>query len=319
MTQGYTRLLSGSEVEWLGALEVMAAAGKLAVAPLAGTPAGRAVLGRGGGGDLTLALDSVTEDAMLAALARAAPGPYAIVSEEAGIVSGPVGAVKVIVDPVDGSLNAKHGLAPYCAALAVAYGETMADVAIAHTADYTREVSFTAIRGAGVVWRASAPSAAATAGAATAAALSAAASGCATQADPGVPAQGAEVEVVLLETGRPRGHSFGYADLAQLAEEGAGPEMRVRQIGSLALSLGYLAAGIADVLFAPVASRSVDVAGGLLMVWESGGGVAALDRTQVRRQPLDLERRAPFVAWRAGLDGERIEAAARAIYDGRSG
>ncbi|MBU2600777.1 MAG: hypothetical protein KKA32_01205 [Actinobacteria bacterium] len=302
MTQGYTRSLSRSEVEWLEALEAVAAAGKLAVAPLAGTPAGRTVLGRGGGGDITLALDGVTEDTMLAVLARSAPGPYSVVSEEVGVVTGPVGAVKVIVDPVDGSLNAKHGLAPYCAALAVAYGETMDDVAIAYTADYTREVSFAAVRGAGVVRRPAAPSAAVSAGGASTG-----------------PAQGAEVEVVLLEAGRPHGYSFGYADLARLAGEGAGSEMRVRQIGSLALSLGYLAAGIADVLFAPVASRSVDVAGGLLMVWESGGDAAALDQTETRRQPLDLERRAPFVAWRAGLDGERIEAAARAILGGRSG
>lgn len=291
MTQGYTRSLSASEAGWLVALEAVASAGRSAVAPLAGTPAGRAVLGRGGGGDLTLALDGVTEAAMLAALARSAPEPYTIVSEEIGLVDGPAGAVKVILDPVDGSLNAKHGLAPYCAALAVAQGDTMADVTIAYTSDYTRDASFAAVRGAGVVWSAAAGSA----------------------------VNGTEVEVVLLEAGRPHGHSFGYAELAQLAAEDAGPEMRVRQIGSLALCLGYLSAGIADVLFAPVPSRSVDVAGGLLMVWESGGGTASLDQTQMRGQPLDLERRAPFVAWRAGLDGERIEAAARAIYDGRLG
>ncbi len=301
MTQGYTRSLSASEAGWLEALEAVAYVGRQAVAPLAGTPAGRAILGRGGGGDLTLALDGVTEDAMLAALARSAPEPYTIVSEEAGIVSGPAGAVKVILDPVDGSLNAKHGLAPYCAALAVAFGETMADVAIAHTSDYTRDASFTAVRGAGVVW-----SPAAGTPTAGGAAAGSAAEGGATK--------GSEVEVVLLEAGRPHGHSFGYAELAQLAGESAGPEMRVRQIGSLALCLGYLAAGVADVLFAPVLSRSVDVAGGLLMVWESGGGAATLDQTRMRRQPLDLERRAPFVAWRVGLDGERIEAAARAIY-----
>jgi hypothetical protein len=31
-----------------------------------------------------------------------------------------------------------------------------------------------------------------------------------------------------------------------------------------------------------------------------------LDGGDLLRQPLDLERRAPFLAWRAGLDGEEI-------------
>lgn len=118
---------------------------------------------------------------------------------------------------------------------------------------------------------------------------------------------------MLLEAGRPHGHTFAYRDLARLAGEGAVPEMRIRQIGSLALCLRHVSSGIADVLFAPVPSRSVDIAGGLLMVAESGGGAASLDGSDLRAQPLDLAKRSPFVAWRRGLDPERVLHAARSI------
>ena len=87
----------------------------------------------------------------------------------------------------------------------------------------------------------------------------------------------------------------------------------MRQIGSLALALCHLASGTGDVLFAPVPSRSVDIAGGLLMVAESGGGAASLDGSDFWAQPLDLQKRAPFVAWRRGIDAERLVREARSI------
>ena len=62
-----------------------------------------------------------------------------------------------------------------------------------------------------------------------------------------------------------------------------------------------------------IARMAVDIAGGLLMVLESGGGAASLDGSDLWSQPLDLERRTPFVAWRRGLDAERVLTAARAI------
>ena len=116
-----------------------------------------------------------------------------------------------------------------------------------------------------------------------------------------------------MEAGRPHGHTFAYRDLGRLAGEAAGTEMRIRQIGSLALCLCHLSAGIADALFAPVPSRSVDVAGGFLMVAESGGGAASLDGSELHAQPLDLAKRAPFVAWRRGIDAERLIYEARAL------
>jgi myo-inositol-1(or 4)-monophosphatase len=209
-----------------------------------------------------------------------------VVSEEEGVIPGPQGSALVIIDPVDGSLNAKRGLPPYCAAFALGRGGTLADIELGYVADYSRAGVHAAVKGAGFV---SSPPLT------------------------GVGACDAQVEVVLLEAGRPHGHTFAYSDLARLAGESAGLEMRIRQIGSLALCLCHLSSGAADVLFAPVPSRSVDIAGGLLMVAESGGGAASLDGSNLHAQPLDLAKRAPFVAWRRGLDSERVIHAARTI------
>ncbi|HZK49342.1 MAG TPA: inositol monophosphatase family protein, partial [Thermoleophilia bacterium] len=231
-----------------------------------------------------------------------APESYGVVSEEAGVIPGPKGSALVVIDPVDGSLNAKRGLPPYCAAFALARGGTLGDVELGYVADYSRTGVHAALRGAGFV--SSRGTAQVASGMDRAAVHSASCEDARWDR---------QVEVVLLEAGRPHGHTFAYSDLARLAGAGAGPEMRIRQIGSLALCLCHLSAGTADVLFAPVPSRSVDIAGGLLMVAESGGGAVSLDGSNLLAQPLDLAKRAPFVAWRHGLDSERVVHAARTI------
>lgn len=104
--------------------------------------------------------------------------------------------------------------------------------------------------------------------------------------------------------------------LAELAVPEPNPDLRVRQIGSLALALCLVAVGVADVLVTPLPARAVDIAAGLLIVRESGGGAAALDGSDLFSHPLDLARRAPFVAWRSGMPGPLIAARARSLFGG---
>jgi fructose-1,6-bisphosphatase/inositol monophosphatase family enzyme len=114
------------------------------------------------------------------------------------------------------------------------------------------------------------------------------------------------VEIVLFEAGRPDRHRLHYHDLSALGTVGCGPGIRIRQIGSLALSLCYVASGVADVLVAAVRSRAVDLAAGILILREAGGNAVTLAGRDILQQPLDLEKRSPFIAWRAGLDEEEI-------------
>src|ERR687898_441944 len=61
---------------------------------------------------------------------------FTVVSEERGIVDfGDPGTV-VVVDPIDGSLNAKRGLPHHAISIAVARGRTMADVDFGYVYDF---------------------------------------------------------------------------------------------------------------------------------------------------------------------------------------
>ena len=58
----------------------------------------------------------------------------------------------------------------------------------------------------------------------------------------------------------------------------------------------------------------MDIAGGLLFLREMGGDACAIDGSDLWAQPLDLERRAPFVAWRHGLVGPVIADRGRRLW-----
>ncbi len=252
---------------------------------LVGTASGRAIVGMGKGGDQTVELDRVAEEAMLRILGERAPERHRVVSEEIGEL-GPRDASRVVlVDPVDGSLNAKRGLPTFSTVVAVAAGRSMEDVFVGYIEDLPTRAWYAAGRTEGF-----------------------------TMSRLVEPASvGEQIELILLEASQPERHEFSLADVARLVDEPARAGVRVRSLGSLALALGQVASGVADLLLAPVPSRAVDIAAGLQMVRQSGGGAAALDETELWKQPLDLERRAPFVAWRAGLDGERLLPRARRL------
>lgn len=288
---GFTRELSEVETAWLACFEAMGSEGERAVVQLVGRAQGRKPLGRGGGGDVTIELDWAAEEAMVGVLASAAPCRHTLVAEERGIVPCEDAGWRVTLDPVDGSLNAKRGLEPYATTIAAADGETLGDVAVAYTQDYARGHRYAAVRGAGVLIQRAGPAGA-----------------------PEAVADDAPVEVVLFEGGAPHDQDARLRDLACLAVPEPNPQLRVRQIGSLALSLCLVAVGVADVLVVPLPSRAVDIAAGLLILSECGGGAAALDGSELLDNPLDLARRAPFVAWRRGVVGPLVVARARTYF-----
>jgi myo-inositol-1(or 4)-monophosphatase len=103
------------------------------------------VVGSGEGGDETTAIDQAAEDVILARVREAAG---AIVSEEVGRL-GDGGLPLVVVDPIDGSLNAKRGIPFFALSIAVAEGETMDDVVFGFVHDFGSREEWTARRGEG--------------------------------------------------------------------------------------------------------------------------------------------------------------------------
>ena len=94
------------------------------------------VLQMGEGGDETTAIDQAAEDAVVARL-EALDDDFVLVSEELGErVFGAGGERRVVVDPIDGSVNAKRGIPFFSFSLAVTEGPTMGDVTFGYVYDF---------------------------------------------------------------------------------------------------------------------------------------------------------------------------------------
>jgi myo-inositol-1(or 4)-monophosphatase len=225
---------------------------------------------RGEGGDRTLVIDWQAEDAVFAQLdaLHAEGARFTAVSEERGIVDFGGDGVLVVVDPIDGSLNAKRGLPHVALSIAVASGPTMADVEFGYVLDVGTEEEWVARRGEGVVFN-GAPL-------------------------PEVPPErrdaAGKLEVVAIESADPR----WIAPHVERLEERA---HRLRAVGSVAISLCWVAGGRVDGMLTLWNTRAVDAAAAQLVVRESGGHVAFPGSPDGPLAfPLDLEPHAPVVA-----------------------
>ena len=89
-------------------------------------------VGKGKGGDTTLVIDRDAEAAIVATLeeAHAAGMRFDLVSEELGTRSFDGDGPMVVVDPIDGSRNARRGLPDVAISLAVSDGPNLRDVRV---------------------------------------------------------------------------------------------------------------------------------------------------------------------------------------------
>jgi myo-inositol-1(or 4)-monophosphatase len=239
--------------------------------------------GVGEGGDRTLVIDRRCEDEVFAELDKlAAQGPsFVAVSEERGeVVFGDGGAARVVIDPIDGSLNARRTIPSHSLSIAVAEGESMADVRFGFVHDFGADEEFMATRGEGAsVARTGSDGAPGAGRAAT------------------VAAGDGRLEVVGLESAEP---DWTLPALRSLA----GSAYRLRVVGSIAITAAYVAAGRFDAFLTLRPCRSVDAAAAQLIVREAGGAVAFGD-DDLEGAPLDLGARYPMVAAR---DAEALAA-----------
>lgn len=228
-------------------------------------PKDRAVpTGRGEGGDISLVIDRAAEDAIFREL-EALDVPMTVISEERGHVDlHGGGPTRVVVDPIDGSRNAKRGIPAYSVSIAVAGGPAVGDVEFAYVHDLAAGEDWHASPGRGAFLN-DAP-------------LSP------------LPAD-SELEILALEIIHPQ-LVVECADA--LAATGA---QRLRALGSFALALCWVAGGRYDALATLSSSRSVDFAAGQLIVSEAGGAVALPDAGgDVAATSLDLATRTRVLA-----------------------
>src|SRR5215208_440971 len=105
----------------------------------------------GEGGDRTLLIDEAAEALVFAQLAalHEQGTSFTVLSEERGTVDFGGGDTVVVVDPIDGSLNAKRGLPHHAVSIAVAEGPTMDDVVFGFVQDFGPDEEWVAFRGHG--------------------------------------------------------------------------------------------------------------------------------------------------------------------------
>src|SRR4051795_12707940 len=260
------------EADWLGACRV---ARDALAQVLRDTPGSLERLeetgSRGEGGDRTLVIDQASEDAVFAELDRlyAEGARFTAVSEERGEVDFGSPDVSVVIDPLDGSLNAKRGLPAHALSIAVADGPTMADVAFGFVYDFGAGEEWVARRGEGVLLDG--------------------------RPLPDAPAERCDdegrLEVLAIESADPRSVAASAAELGEAAH-------RLRAFGAIAVSLCQLAATRVDGFATLWRTRAVDVAAAQLIVRESGGLVPFTAFDDPLGAPLDVEPRSPVVAAR---------------------
>jgi myo-inositol-1(or 4)-monophosphatase len=220
------------------------------------------ILQQGMGGDDTTAIDQAAEDMVVARLAEVDES-FVLVSEELGERSfGDGGHRRVVVDPIDGSVNAKRGIPFFSFSLAVAEGPAMGDVVWGFVHDFGTGEEWTAERGRGAF-------------------LDGERLGAVRPKD--------SIEILSFEGTTARAVAEQLPALLDLVG-------RVRVMGSLALTLCHMAAGRIDGACSLKPARSVDIAAAQLLVRECGLAIDLFEDPPFDAAPLDLVPRSRCAA-----------------------
>lgn len=240
--------------------------------------------GIGEGGDRTLVIDRLCEDTIFEQLEllHAAGHEFTAISEERGTVrfgEAPDGdrPIRVVIDPIDGSLNARRTIPFHSVSIAVAEGDSMADVRLGYVYDFGAGEEFVAAAGEGAT----------------------------VDGRPLRVIEGDGLEVVGVESTKPE----RLLAVTQALHDKA---YRVRTPGSIAISLCWVAANRFDAMISTRNCRSVDAAAGQLIVREAGGSLS-FDDGPLEEAGLGLDVRYDIAAARTPGDLATVREAQRQV------
>jgi myo-inositol-1(or 4)-monophosphatase len=234
----------------------------------------------GEGGDRTLVIDAEAEDRVFTQMEQLhdAGARFTVVSEERGTVDFGSDEILVVVDPIDGSLNAKRGLPHHALSVAVATGPTMADVVFGFVYDLGPGEEWRAIAGQGAYLN----------------------DMLLDRPPPERRTPDGRLELIAVESADPRWLALASDDLVAATR-------RIRAMGSIAVSMCQVAATRVDAMASLARTRAVDAAAAQLIVRESGGEVAFVGAPGgPLGAPLDLEPHHPVVAARSPESLEQL-------------
>lgn len=254
-----------SLVDWSAIFSSMAADVRQEILPLLGTDEAAIEIGSlGAGGDKTLEVDRRAEDVVMDRLAELARDGlcFSVLSEERGRIDHGAEYPLIIVDPVDGSTNAKRGgLGAVAVLFSLLDGPSVKEVCVGYTMDITTGAEWIAKRHAGMLHNGR-------------------------HLKP-MRRCGELYEVLCLHARHEDELARGWNVITHAAE--------LRQLGCVALSLVHTADGGMDLFFSPRRARIFDLTAGILMIQEVGGVVTDLEGRSIDDLHVDLTTRTTLV------------------------
>jgi myo-inositol-1(or 4)-monophosphatase len=196
--------------------------------------------------DLVTDVDEAAQREILAVLQDAFPS-YGVLAEEGDdhIADASESAGRWIVDPIDGTTNFTHGVAPYAVSIAL---EVRGELVVGVVLDVSRDELFTAQRGGGLF----------------------------VDGRPAAVSSTSTLDSALITTGFPY-RAFERIDAYLSALRNLMQSTRgLRRPGSASIDLAYVASGRFDAFFETHLSPW-DVAAGIVLVREGGGLVTGFD------------------------------------------
>jgi len=223
----------------------------------------------GASGDRTYPIDQKAEEIIMEELEifYRDGGRFTLISEEYGFKDFGDIKRKILIDPIDGSNNARKGIPFYSTSICLVEGDYLKDTRVGYVINLVNGDEFWAIEGEGAF-------------------MSENPSGVAKRIKT---ATDNKICIILYEASSPQRDIIKIVPLLRRS-------LRTRCLGSTALDFSYLAKGTYSLLIIPFPSRSFDYAAGWLILKEAGGYTTDLDGNDIGKTSVGVERTVSLLA-----------------------
>ncbi len=224
---------------------------------IAGSIESKQELTNGAFGDTTVYIDKLAEDIIINSIKESGL-KCTILSEEKGWLKLGSELPIVIIDPIDGSLNAKRLIPYYSVSIALSYGFTTDDISLGYVINLSNKDEFWAIKDSGAYFN-----------------------------NKRIKTASNSLNLAVVE-------GLKKESSAELLKFIYSNFYKIRQVGSAALDMCYLSLGSFDVFLHIQQSRIIDYAAAKIILEESSGGMFVLGSSNHFKENITIEKGRKF-------------------------